>query len=167
MNNPYRLVIGRDGALWFCDLDNQRIRRLTWRTTHRSTDIAGNGQRTYAGDGGAATGGSLNMPHELAFDARATSTSPNGIITSSGKSTDGPASSPRWPVPGLPDSPVTAARRPPRAAAAAARIALGGDRRLLICDVGNHRIRAVDLSTGVIETIGGTGERRQRLTARH
>ena len=38
-------------------------------------------------------------------------------------------------------------------------IALGADNRLLICDVGNHRIRAVDLSTGGIDTIGGTGER--------
>src|SRR4029450_466500 len=33
------------------------------------------------------------------------------------------------------------------------------DGRLLICDVGNHRIRAVNLSSGSIETIGGTGER--------
>jgi sugar lactone lactonase YvrE len=32
--------------------------------------------------------------------------------------------------------------------------------RLLVCDVGNHRIRAVALDTGTIETIGGTGERR-------
>jgi sugar lactone lactonase YvrE len=38
-------------------------------------------------------------------------------------------------------------------------IAIGPDGRLLICDVGNHRIRAVNLSSGTIETIGGTGER--------
>ena len=31
--------------------------------------------------------------------------------------------------------------------------------RLLICDIGNHRIRRVDLSSGTIETFGGTGER--------
>jgi sugar lactone lactonase YvrE len=31
--------------------------------------------------------------------------------------------------------------------------------RLLICDIGNHRIRQVDLSSGTIETYGGTGER--------
>ena len=28
VNNPYGLAIGPDGALYFCDLDNQRIRRL-------------------------------------------------------------------------------------------------------------------------------------------
>src|SRR5204863_5268710 len=28
INNPYGLVIGPDHALYFCDLDNQRIRRV-------------------------------------------------------------------------------------------------------------------------------------------
>ncbi len=39
-------------------------------------------------------------------------------------------------------------------------VAIAPDGRLLICDVGNHRLRAVDLGTGTIATIGGTGERR-------
>jgi sugar lactone lactonase YvrE len=30
---------------------------------------------------------------------------------------------------------------------------------LLICDIGNHRIRRVQLATGVIDTFGGTGDR--------
>jgi DNA-binding beta-propeller fold protein YncE len=38
-------------------------------------------------------------------------------------------------------------------------IAVDPSGKLLICDIGNHRIRQVDLSTGVIETYGGTGER--------
>jgi streptogramin lyase len=29
---------------------------------------------------------------------------------------------------------------------------------LWICDIGNHRIRAVELRTGIIKTVGGTGE---------
>jgi sugar lactone lactonase YvrE len=28
-----------------------------------------------------------------------------------------------------------------------------------VCDIGNHRVRAVDFATGIIESIGGTGER--------
>lgn len=67
VNNPYGLVIGPDGTLLFCDLDNQRIRRLDLRT-HRTTTVAGNGQRAYAGDGGSATDAALNMPHEIRFD---------------------------------------------------------------------------------------------------
>jgi DNA-binding beta-propeller fold protein YncE len=68
VNNPYGLVIGPDGALYFCDLDNQRIRRLDL-ATHRATVIAGNGQKAYGGDGGSATAAALNMPHEIQFDS--------------------------------------------------------------------------------------------------
>ena len=32
VNNPYGMAIGPDGALYFCDLDNQRIRRLDLKT---------------------------------------------------------------------------------------------------------------------------------------
>ena len=28
VNNPYGMTIGPDGALYFCDLDNQRVRRM-------------------------------------------------------------------------------------------------------------------------------------------
>jgi DNA-binding beta-propeller fold protein YncE len=158
VNNPYGMAIGPDGALYFCDLDNQRIRRLDLRT-RRTTDIAGNGQRAYAGDGGPATAGSLNMPHELAFDAGnhiyiaerdnhvvRRIDGRTGIMSTlagtgvAGFSGDGGPSS-------------KAQLRQPHSIA----VAPGG--RLLICDVGNHRIRQIDLATGAIETIGGTGER--------
>jgi sugar lactone lactonase YvrE len=158
VNNPYGVLAGRDGALYFCDLDNQRIRRLDLKT-RRTIDIAGNGERGYAGDGGRATAGSLNMPHEIAFDARGhlyiaerdnhvvrKVDGATGVISTlagtgvAGFSGDGGAAS-------------QAQLRQPHS------IALDRDGRLLICDVGNHRIRAVNLSTGTIETIGGTGER--------
>src|SRR3989442_646967 len=69
VNNPYGMAIGPDGAMYFCDLDNSRIRRLDLRTK-RMTTIAGNGQKGYRGDGGAATEASLSAPHELLFDSR-------------------------------------------------------------------------------------------------
>jgi sugar lactone lactonase YvrE len=158
VNNPYGLVIGPDRALYFCDLDNQRIRRLDL-TTHRTTDIAGNGQRAYAGDGGPAVDGSLNMPHELAFDSRGNiyvAERDNHVVrkvdgksrvlsTVAGTGTAGF---------GGDGGPAARAQlRQPHS------IAIAPDGRLLICDVGNHRIRAVDLASGTIETIGGTGDR--------
>jgi hypothetical protein len=67
VNDPYGVVIGRDRALYFCDLDNQRIRRLDLET-HRTTVIAGNGQKAYGGNGESATAAALNVPHEVQFD---------------------------------------------------------------------------------------------------
>src|SRR5262245_46950235 len=66
VDNPYGLVIGPDRALYFCDLGNQRIRRIDLNT-RQSVPVAGNGQKSYSGDGARATEASLNMPHEIQF----------------------------------------------------------------------------------------------------
>jgi DNA-binding beta-propeller fold protein YncE len=159
INNPYGVIIGPDGALYFCDLDNQRIRRFDFKTK-RLTTVAGNGERKYAGDGGPATGGSLNMPHEIQFDrsgnlyiaerdnhvVRKVDAKTRIISTCAGTGTAGFSGD------GGPAS--EAQLRQPHS------IAITPDgQTLLICDIGNHRIRAVTLRTGLIEAYAGTGER--------
>src|SRR3954449_90031 len=67
INNPYGLAIGPDGALYFCEIGNHRVRRLDRKTGIVST-FAGSGQKGYAGDGGPATAASMNEPYEVAFD---------------------------------------------------------------------------------------------------
>jgi sugar lactone lactonase YvrE len=144
--------------LYFCDLDNQRVRRFDLRT-RRTTTIAGNGQRGYSGDVGAATDASLNMPHEIQFDARGSlyiaerdnhvvrkvDAGSGQISTFAGTGTAGFAGD---------GGPASAARlRGPHSIAVEP-----GGHYLLICDVGNHRIRRVEFATGRIETFGGTGE---------
>src|SRR5262245_21781685 len=160
VNNPYGLIIGPDGALYFCDLDNQRIRRLDLKT-RRTTPIAGNGQRAYAGDGSAAVEASLNMPHEIQFDAakhlyiaerdnhviRKVDAKTGIVSTFAGTSAAGFSGD------GGPAS--QAQLRQPHSIAVDP-----NGRRLLICDIGNHRIRQVVFATGVITTFAGTGERK-------
>ena len=43
VNNPFGVIIGTDGALSFCDLDNQMIRRLDLTTNAVSTIAQANG----------------------------------------------------------------------------------------------------------------------------
>jgi DNA-binding beta-propeller fold protein YncE len=157
VNNPYGLVVGPDGGLYFCDLDNQRVRRLDLRT-QTVTTIAGSGERGYRGDGGAAVTAALNMPHELRFDARGDlfvverdshvvrkiDMRTHVITTVAGTGTAGFSGD---------GGPATAAQlRQPHS------IAFDRDGALLICDIGNHRIRRVDMSSGIISTFAGTGE---------
>ena len=159
VNNPYGLALAPDRALYFCDLDNQRIRRLDLKTRRMSL-VAGNGQKDYSGDGGPATDASLNMPHEIQFDSaghlyiaerdnhviRKVDATSGLISTFAGTGTPGFSGD---------DGPATRAQlRQPHSIAVDAR-----RRRLLICDIGNHRVREVDLATGIIKTFAGTGER--------
>ena len=81
VNNPHGLTTGPDRRLYFCDLDNQRIRRLDLGTRQTIT-IAGDGQKAFRGDGGPAAEASLNMPHEINSTPRGTSTLPSATITS-------------------------------------------------------------------------------------
>jgi sugar lactone lactonase YvrE len=157
VNNPYGLVLGPDGALYFCDLDNQRIRRLDL-ATRRVTTIAGTGERGYRGDGGPAVNAALNMPHELRFDSkgdlyaaerdnhviRKVDMKAGVISTVAGTGTAGFGGD------GGPG--VTAQLRQPHS------IIFDRNGDLLICDIGNQRIRRLHLDTGIIETYAGTGE---------
>ena len=158
VNNPYGLVVGPDRALYFCDLDNQRIRRLDL-TTHRTTTIAGNGQKAYSGDGELAAAASLNMPHEIQFDAGGNlyiAERDNHVIRKVEAKSGVISTFAGTGVPGFSGDGGPAARaqlRQPHS------IAIDSKGHLLICDIGNHRIRRVDLSTASIETYGGTGER--------
>ncbi len=160
VNNPYGLAIGPDGALYFCDLDNSRIRRIDLKT-RQVTTIAGNGQKGYRGDGGPATEASLNMPHELLFDRkrdlyiaerdnhviRKIDMKTGIISTAAGTGMRG--------FSGDGGSAVRAQLNQPHS------IVLDGDGSILICDIGNHRIRRLHLDTGMIETYAGTGETKQ------
>lgn len=157
INNPYGMAIGPDGALYFCDLGNQRIRRLDL-VTKKMTTVAGTGQRGYTGDGGPATQATLAAPHEIVFDKNGDlyiAERDNHVIRKIDMKTgviSTVAGTGKAGFSGDGGSGTTAVLNQPHS------IFLDRDGTLLICDIGNHRIRRLYLDTGIIEAWAGTGE---------
>ena len=69
INNPFGLVIGPDGALYWADFGSNRVLRLDLRTKTISV-VAGNGMKGHSGDGASAKAAQLSAPHEVRFDSK-------------------------------------------------------------------------------------------------
>jgi sugar lactone lactonase YvrE len=157
LNGPFDIAFDRAGNLYFSDTFNHRIRRVE-AATGIITTIAGNGGAGYSGDGGKAVEAALSEPYGVVVD-RAENIytadrlnrrvrridAGSGIITTLAGTGEA-----AWSGDG----------------GLAARAGLGepnglafdpDERRLYIADVADHRVRVVDLASGIIETFAGTG----------
>lgn len=158
VTNPYGVVIGPDGALYFCEYDTGRVRRLELRG-RTITTVAGTGEKGYAGDGGPAGSARLAAPHELRFDrdghlyvverdnhvVRRIDRRTQIISTIAGTGEAG--------FSGDGGPAIRAQFRQPHS------IAFDATGNLLVCDIGNGRVRRVDMQSGTIATLAGTGTR--------
>jgi len=155
-NNPFGITRGPDGALWFCEYGGHTVRRMD--REGNVVTVIGNGMAGYSGDGAAMIRASLNKPHEIRFDSDGNLFIADmsnhvirkvdlklGLISTiagtgeAGFSGDGGVAN-------------MAQLKSPHS------IQFGRDGRLYIADVGNNRIRVVDLSTGLIDTLSGDGK---------
>lgn len=101
LDEPYGIVLDSRGNLYFADRLNRRVRRVD-ADSGIITTIAGDGSKTYSGDGGPGVRAGLVEPNGVALDPQ--------------------------------------------------------EARLFIADVADHRVRVVDLGTGLISTFAGTGQ---------
>ena len=120
--------------------------------------VAGSGRKGYAGDGGPALEADLNEPYEIRFAANGDTyfvemrnnivrqvDAATGTISTVAGTGEAGYSGDGGPA-------VEAQLHDPHS------IELDGQGSLYIADIGNHRVRRVDLTTGLISTFAGTGE---------
>lgn len=156
IDNPFGVVRGPDGAIWFCEYTGQRVRRIS--ADGKLQTVAGNGKKGYSGDGGPALEATFNLPHEIRFDkkgdlyivdmanhvVRKVDRKTNTISTFAGTGKAGYSGD---------GGPATQAEfKQPHSI----QFDAAGD--LYICDIGNHVIRKVDSKTGMVSTYAGTGK---------
>jgi len=100
-NGIHNLVILPNGDLVLADAFNNTLRKIE-AATGVVTSLAGNGQKGFKGDGGAAKESQFSSPIQIALD-------PAG-------------------------------------------------KRLYVADIGNRRIRRIDLASGIVTTVAGNGQ---------
>ncbi|MDA1049176.1 MAG: hypothetical protein O3C40_01680 [Planctomycetota bacterium] len=156
VGQPFGVEVGPDGALYVTEVQNHRVMRVELKSG-KLTTVAGCGRKGYAGDGGKATEAELNEPYEVRFDKQGNMfvvemqnhlirrvDAKLGIISTiagTGKAgfggDGGPAREAQF------SSPHS--------------IALDHRGGLYVADIGNHRIRRIDLATGLVDSIAGNG----------
>ena len=68
LKGPQGVCLDTNGNIFIADTANNKIRKVTV-STGVITTVAGNGDPLFAGDGGAATSASLNLPEDVAADS--------------------------------------------------------------------------------------------------
>jgi sugar lactone lactonase YvrE len=151
---PSAIVFDAAGNLYFAETGNHVVRKID--TTGSITTIAGNGTQGFSGDAGPATSATLDSPQGLALD-----TTNNLYIADTHNHrirklnlTTGTLTTIAGSAPGFSGDKSLATSAQLNLPTA---LALDASNNLYLADTGNHRIRKITASTGIITTIAGTG----------
>ena len=158
INNVFGVARGPDGMFYFCDMANHRVRRID--ANGNVETYAGSAKSGYLGDGKPANEAAVGMPYELAWDragnlfivdvatacVRRVDARTREITTIAGTGKQGFSGD---------GGPATEAQfNEPHS------IAFDGNGDLYVCDIANHRVRKIDMRTGLISTWCGSGEKK-------
>lgn len=139
--NPYGLVVGPDGGLYICEIDAHQVTRFDLKS-HSKTKV-----------------GTFQQPYEIRFDRSRNmfvDDMPSHVVQRIDAVTKALTT-----VAGTGEAGFSGDGGPGAQAALKQPHSIAFDRNggLLICDIANQRIRRLDLSTGVISTFAGNGEK--------
>lgn len=152
LNDPTGVAVDNSGNIYIADHGNNRVRKVD--ATGTITTIAGNGNPAFSGDNGPAAQAELNQPGGIATDAsgniyiadqgnqRVRKIAAGVITTIAGSGVQGFSGD---------NGPATQA-----SLYFPAGIATDANGNIYIADVGNERVRKIDI-TGTISTIAGNG----------
>ncbi len=152
---PSAIAYDAQGNLYIAEASRHDVRRLD--PSGNVTTIAGTGTQGYSGDNGPAAAAELDSPQGIAVDAtgnlyiadthnhriRKVNASTSIITTIAGTGAQGFSGD---------NGPAAAAELNLPTA-----LAIDAQGNLYLADTRNHRIRKVNISTGIITTIAGTG----------
>jgi hypothetical protein len=172
-NQPSRLALDSTGALLVIDQRNERVRKISKDNMTIAT-FAGNGMPGFSGDMGPAT------MAQLSFET-GSNPEPSGAIAVDGD--DNVYVATTFANPAMPEMTTQRIRKIDKTGmittiagdgmpgykgdggkATEAQfnnikdLEMGPDGRLYVCDTDNNRIRAIDLKTGTVESVAGTGK---------
>jgi DNA-binding beta-propeller fold protein YncE len=157
LNEPYGVVLDRQGNLYMADRLNRRVRRVDAKDGTITT-VAGDGSKATSGDGGPATAAGMVEPNGVALDpggrrlfiadvaghrVRVVDLDSGRIATFAG------TGQPRHEGDGGP--------APAAAIFGARAVEVGPDGTVYILERQGNTLRAVDPHTGIITTRAGTG----------
>ncbi len=154
LDTPGDVFVDSSGNMFIADSANRRIRKVDVITGIIST-VAGNGESRFVDDGESATAAPIDNPKDVFVDNSGNIFFSSGhrihkvngttgiIITVAGNGAIGFSSD---------DGPATAAtlKQP-----VGIFVDISGN--IFVADTGNHRIRKVDGTTGIISTVAGNG----------
>ena len=154
---PYGVSVDSAGNVFIADALNHRVRRIDAETGLIET-LAGAGERGFEGDGGPAPDALLSFPRGIAVDAagnvyvadtnnhrvRAINAETGRIQTLAGTGQRGFGGDG-----GLASGAML--RQP-------SGVAVDSAGNVYVADTANNRVRKIDVQTGLIETLAGTGE---------
>ncbi len=158
IGNPFGIEFS-ENSVWITSVDDHCIYRGK-PDGKEFQRVVGNGLIGYTGDGGRAEEATFNWPHEVRADAagnlyiadtrnhviRRVDASTGLVTTLAGNGRPGLAGDGKR-------GPEIQFRQPHS-------VVLDGEGGLLIADTGNHRICKIDIATGVLQTISGTGQKK-------
>jgi DNA-binding beta-propeller fold protein YncE len=159
LDEPYGVVVDRDGNLYIADRLNRRVRKVS-AGSGTITTLAGTGDARYGGDGGLAVRASLAEPNGLAFAPGETALYITDVADNRVRIVNLAAGTIAT-FAGTGAAEHSGDGGPARAAGTfgARAVKVGLDGTVYILERQGSSLRAVDPATGIITTVAGTTAR--------